>query len=702
MIRKYVTAIEGEWDAGACAMADPLHSKARMIFRWFCLACFVAFAPQIFGQPAEELWAVSLTRLLSEHYREIQEDIVRLDKQLEGLPLVPNDMPGGTLGYQGQLVADVPDAEDEQQWVEVLWDGANAVDLVALIPARELDAKGMDPNFGLPEAFSVELLREDGSVYTVAREVDVWERVPVRKGHPFVYRLDEPVDAVGARIRIERLHQYRDRLGFGRRVAFAELICLSGSQNVAFGAQVSSSEPVFTHWEWAPAFLVDLQTPLGLPELPTPFHEDIGWVALPSEEPNANRSVTLDLKVKHTGIQVVCFYPFRRPLFADAPGLGIPESFRISVSESGVPGSYRMVYETGPEGVDNPGNNVLKLHFPPTTARYLRIEASRLWHISKYYPAFFGFSEIEVLQGERNVAFGATVIALNRNQRRVAHGRQYWSPEALVDGHSSTGRLVSLRQWLLGLDQRLQIEMQLHRLKQDARDIERRTHHQALTALTVMLSLVALLVIILPLRYRYLERRKLEAMRYTIAGDLHDDLGSNLGSIQVLAETAARKPDVSQKRLALIKQTAAESVSAIRDIVWLLRSEQAGASGMQSHLRETAAIMLDGVQWEFHGAEGLYLYKLPVEQRRQLVLFFREALHNVLRHAQSSKVVIEITHSNKIHQLLIKDDGVGMAPELLAKPATLRALKQRANKMNGKMSVESAPGRGTTVKLQFS
>jgi len=64
-------------------------------------------------------------------------------------------------------------------------------------------------------------------------------------------------------------------------IAFAELFCFEGKRNVAMGAQVTVAEDrsEHKHWHWRPDFLVDGQTPLGLPEIPVRVSDHVGWVS---------------------------------------------------------------------------------------------------------------------------------------------------------------------------------------------------------------------------------------------------------------------------------------------------------------------------------------------------------------------------------------------------------------------------------------
>ena len=175
-------------------------------------------------------------------------------------------------------------------------------------------------------------------------------------------------------------------------------------------------------------------------------------------------------------------------------------------------------------------------------------------------------------------------------------------------------------------------------------------------------------------------------------------MGSNLGSIQMFADLAEDRSGPSDE-LKRIHRIAAETVSAVRDIVWLLRPQGDHRIGTVEHLRETSSIMLETLEWHFTANEDAWQAELSEDANRHLFLFFREALHNIMRHAQAAKVDVRVEIANATFRLVIADDGVGIAPERLERPATLRALRQRSAALAADLRIDSTPGAGTRLEL---
>jgi signal transduction histidine kinase len=209
----------------------------------------------------------------------------------------------------------------------------------------------------------------------------------------------------------------------------------------------------------------------------------------------------------------------------------------------------------------------------------------------------------------------------------------------------------------------------------------------------------AFVIIALPIRYRIHANRELLKVRERIAGDLHDEVGSNLGSIQMFADLAESRSGPSDE-LKRIQRIAAETVSAVRDIVWLLRPGGDHRIATVEHLRETSSIMLESMDWKFTANDEAWDLELPEESNRDLFLYFREALHNILRHSKAAHVEIHAEKHDAQFRLIIRDDGCGIPPEKLERTATLRALRQRTDALGGELKVDSNPATGTGLELK--
>ncbi|MEN9975448.1 MAG: hypothetical protein RLZZ282_1454, partial [Verrucomicrobiota bacterium] len=486
----------------------------------------------------EVAWDERLAAMFSRRLQEIAQELAKGATQRDGLPKIPLDDQGGTGGFASMQSRATP-TRGSSDTVEIRWQNHPRVDLVALVPARRYDARGLDAQYGVPDAFTVELIDAAGDVLTcVAHETDA-NGQPLRKGHPYIYQVSPPIEAAGLRISGNRLHPYS--AGEESFVhAWAEAMVFEGERNIAQAAEVRTLGGVAPSapWLWSPAFLVDGQTPLGLPEIPAHEHGNIGWISEGRANANDAASLTVDLG-ESLWVDAVRLLPAKKPTSDLPSGFGFPQKLTLSISDSGKPGDLGQWITVADREMRNPGHNPVSIPFATVRGRFLKIEANRLWKPFDTFPAFFALSEVEVIANHHNLALNKIVRSPDGMLNVIAPGGRFWSSAALSDGFGPDGQLVSTRKWLTQLDARLQLETRDHGLRGEAADLISDWRRAGLTGLAMLGLAGAFLVIVLPIRYRIHARRELTKVRERIAGDLHDEVGSNLGSIQMFADLAA-------------------------------------------------------------------------------------------------------------------------------------------------------------------
>ncbi|MEM1094786.1 MAG: two-component regulator propeller domain-containing protein [Bacteroidota bacterium] len=219
--------------------------------------------------------------------------------------------------------------------------------------------------------------------------------------------------------------------------------------------------------------------------------------------------------------------------------------------------------------------------------------------------------------------------------------------------------------------------------------------------LGIMLGVVALVTA--AYRYRVRQLLGVERMRLRIAQDLHDDIGSNLSSIALLSDLAQRQTDAAkaEQQLSRIGTSARAMVGRLRDIVWALEPSQDTAHHLVQRLRDTAAERLVGIPWQLDTAGVPERVRFDLSTKRHLLLFYNEALHNIVRHADASAVSLRFERRGSSAILTISDDGCGFDPQSASSGSGLRSLQARADAIGGALQIDSTTGIGTTVQLQW-
>ena len=221
--------------------------------------------------------------------------------------------------------------------------------------------------------------------------------------------------------------------------------------------------------------------------------------------------------------------------------------------------------------------------------------------------------------------------------------------------------------------------------------------------------LLALAVVMLAVyslyRYRVARLLELERVRTRIASDLHDDIGSNLSLIAGLSEMLrqqARQVDAQiAERLGVIANASRQSVEAMGDIVWAVNPRRDNVIDLAHRMRRFANDSLTARDIEFHlDAPGAnHNVKINAEVRREVFLVFKEGINNIARHSacRIAKASLKIERGQIILEL--KDDGRGFVAMQADQGHGLESMRHRAEKLGGKIEMNSQADAGTTMIL---
>lgn len=198
----------------------------------------------------------------------------------------------------------------------------------------------------------------------------------------------------------------------------------------------------------------------------------------------------------------------------------------------------------------------------------------------------------------------------------------------------------------------------------------------------------------------------IERVRSRIATDLHDDVGASLSRIAMISEVLKIQPDpgrlASSRMLGEIADTARRTVEDMSDIVWSIDPRRDTLGDLVARLRAFGFDVLEphGIRWTFEAPEEALSRRVSPDQRRQLYLILKEALHNIARHSQAANATVRIGFDGRFLRGEIVDDGCGYRPDS-PKGLGIRSMRERAALLGGEIEVNALPQGGTRVSLRF-
>jgi signal transduction histidine kinase len=328
-------------------------------------------------------------------------------------------------------------------------------------------------------------------------------------------------------------------------------------------------------------------------------------------------------------------------------------------------------------------------------AKSIRLKATKPWIMGDRQ--MHALSEIQIWSEGTN-------LAENRPVKREYEG-QSSLVTTLTDGLSSEQKIIPVGTWLKQLRERRQIELELENLRSQQIQIASNSELNATWGSAVVIGLTFLIPVFIVERRRLMSKEELDGIRKRIASDLHDDIGSNLGSISLIARTARKDlvrlqgPEEIAGDLSEVETIARESSLAMRDIVWLLERKQDSIGDLVVRMRETAGRLLREMEFTVECNSTKTAAKLSLDAKRHLFLFYKEAIHNVLKHSKASRVAIRLWDEDDKLALEITDNGVGIPSDGRKGPKTVNKLQDRAHVLDGLLQIISAANDGTRIRL---
>jgi signal transduction histidine kinase len=192
--------------------------------------------------------------------------------------------------------------------------------------------------------------------------------------------------------------------------------------------------------------------------------------------------------------------------------------------------------------------------------------------------------------------------------------------------------------------------------------------------------------------------------RVRIARDLHDRIGQSLAlvgfELDRVHRTAHGTPMAED--IASVRANVRQVVSDVRETLYDLRTEISEREG----LVETLANFLDrvsartGLQTHF---DHIGARPLPMRQEREMWRIAQEAIVNVERHAEATRLDIVLRSDGTRAALEVRDNGRGFTPGSgRADSFGMLGLRERASAIGARLDIESHPGQGTVIRCRLN
>lgn len=194
------------------------------------------------------------------------------------------------------------------------------------------------------------------------------------------------------------------------------------------------------------------------------------------------------------------------------------------------------------------------------------------------------------------------------------------------------------------------------------------------------------------------QERVLNQERVRIARDLHDDVGTGLAKIVIMAENSTLEQD--QKSIRAIADTAQEVIDSVRSIVWVMKSSDDRLATTIGYVQAKVSDLMYDKGIAFTYEEILSRDRsIDTITMRNIVLATKEIATNIVRHSRATNVAMYVRDQQDVLTVDIRDNGSGFEVGKQRTGNGLHNIHERMTESGGSVAIESSPGEGTRIVL---
>jgi signal transduction histidine kinase len=472
-------------------------------------------------------------------------------------------------------------------------------------------------------------------------------------------------------------------------LALSEVFAFAGERNAALHGKVTASSSFDLPDAWSSSYLTDgfsLFVPINRKlRDPTQCFRGFG------------DEVQLEMDLgKERRIDEFRLWPVVYSLHHNFPpmsGIGFPQSFRVELASSPDFSETRVLHEDW-QVTQQAGGGPWMRRSNPVSGRFVRITLrDGIRDVRRKDHAEISLGEIELLEDGKVVSYNIPFCTPKDQTKTIGLS-------LLTDKLVSEGEILPLRGWLSQFHQQVALTEELKVLWPAATDARIRDEKRTIAVLLIAIGLIVALLQLVWL-VRVVAHRRWARMRERIACDLHDEIGANVSSIAHTAELlkeSIREPSETQSRLMLnLIESAHLTTKETKHFIRFIENEEQDRDLTEQFVQVSNRI-LGTIPVNFSLENTRSFNALDPSTKWNVLLFFKEALNNIIKHSGANAVEIRTWRTGLGQFLEIADNGRG-----IPKGSTIcRHLESRAKVLGGQLEILSRPAEGTRVILKFN
>jgi signal transduction histidine kinase len=200
-----------------------------------------------------------------------------------------------------------------------------------------------------------------------------------------------------------------------------------------------------------------------------------------------------------------------------------------------------------------------------------------------------------------------------------------------------------------------------------------------------------------------LGKENLQKEKERINREIHDGIGSNLTKAILISENISnnRNPEHNVLGMKELKKTLNESLNDIRELIWTIDNKENTLEDVISYIFEKIQYLKNQENTDFtlhYDINNNNIIILPA-LKLNIVRIIQEAITNILKHSQASKISLSVTEQNRMLTITIKDNGIGFDTNKISLGYGLKNMYRRVEESKGIITISSHPQQGTQTEV---
>lgn len=191
----------------------------------------------------------------------------------------------------------------------------------------------------------------------------------------------------------------------------------------------------------------------------------------------------------------------------------------------------------------------------------------------------------------------------------------------------------------------------------------------------------------------------------TISQEIHDNVGQVLSLAKLNLGTLEESGNISnQTKINDARQLVGKAINDLRDLSRSLYGNKIAELGLADAIDNELTILQNSGQFKTSFSKTGESVKLDPQKEMVVFRILQECLNNAIKHSGAKNIDVALEYAPGLFALSVTDDGIGFVPDLRPQTQTgmgLKSMQNRAALIGGKLSVNSAPGQGTSVLVSL-